>query len=121
MKKELIMVGLAVGCMFMACKPTDNVVTPPEETEVGVKDMDYTKLDSTTYKCWHYQISGIQQNMTSSKESWRWETESRLVQDLQATIALYEASGYETECFYEEETSAPDFESCQEKVKEHLK
>ena len=73
MKKIQLALMCAVVAVLFACKPNG----------VSVKDMDATKLDNTTAKCWAYTLIYSDGKKT---DGYLWGTEQYVVTYLQAFI-----------------------------------
>ena len=73
MKKIQLALMCAVVAVLFACKPNG----------VSVKDIDATKLDNTTPKCWAYTIVYSDGKTT---EAYLWGTEQEIVLYLQIVI-----------------------------------
>ncbi|MGM9825983.1 MAG: hypothetical protein ACI3Z8_06050 [Paludibacteraceae bacterium] len=73
MKKIQLALMCAVVAVLFACKPNG----------VSVKDMDATKLDNTTAKCWGYTLIYSDGKTT---DGYMWGTEQHVVKYLQIII-----------------------------------
>ena len=103
MKKIQLALMCAVVAVLFACKPNG----------VSVKDMDATKLDNTTAKCWAYTIVYSDGQTT---EAYLWGTEQEIVLKLQTVIknAEYTAANEPKDITYQADGTKDD-QSCMDK------
>ena len=103
MKKIQLALMCAVVAVLFACKPNG----------VSVKDMDATKLDNTTAKCWAYTI--VYSDGTTT-EGYFWGTEQATVLYLQAFIknAEHTAANEPKDITYQADGTKDD-QSCMDK------
>ena len=103
MKKIQLALMCAVVAVLFACKPNG----------VSVMDMDATKLDNTTEKCWAYTIVYSDGQTT---EAYLWGTEQEIVLYLQIVIknAEYTAANEPKDITYQAD-GTKDKQSCMDK------
>ena len=103
MNESQLALMCAVVAVLFACKPNG----------VSVKDMDATKVDNTTPKCWAYTI--VYSDGTTT-EGYFWGTEQATVLYLQAFIknAEYTAANEPKDITYQADGTKDD-QSCMDK------
>ena len=86
MKKLFAALMCVMAIAMVGCKPND-----PVKSGTNVKDVDASKLDNTTEKCWAIGITGTVDDLEDSQVSYYWGTEQGVVEEAQNQLNEYEA------------------------------
>lgn len=85
MKKLFAALMCVMAVALVGCKPED-----PNKSGTDVKDVDVTKVDDKTEKCWAIGITGTVDDIEASQVSYFWGTEKAVVEEAQEELKAFD-------------------------------